>query len=361
MNTNIVRFSTSNRQFYTELKKRVDNYFKENNISKTGNFNMYAKTVLMMLAYFVPYFLLTFQVFESKMAWFLLAALMGFAMAGIGLCVMHDANHGSYSRNKKLNSILSLTINMLGGHSANWRIQHNVIHHTFTNVHDHDEDIAPPGFMRFEPHAKRKWVHKLQFLYAWFFYGMMTLMWSTSKDFKQLNRYNKRGLLKGLNTTFKKELTIIIVSKVIYFAYMLLPYFLIKEMTFLNWFVGFLTVHYIAGFVLAAIFQPAHVAEATEFPLPCDEGNLENDWAIHQLKTTMNFATGDKIFSWMVGGLNYQVEHHLFPTICHVHYSKISEIVKETAAEFNLPYLNKKTFAGALWSHEMMLYKLGRA
>jgi linoleoyl-CoA desaturase len=357
----ILKFNNANRQFYSELKKRVDSYFKDNNISKTGNFNMYAKTAFMLTAYFLPFILISSGIIESKLAWFFLSVLMGFAMAGIGLCVMHDANHGSYSKNKTLNSILSFTTNLLGGHSINWRIQHNVIHHTYTNVHDHDEDITPPGFMRFDPHAERKWIHKLQFLYAWVFYGMMTLMWSTTKDFKQINRYHKKGLLKGMNTTYKKEIAIIIISKILYFGFMFLPYILVKEMTIWNWIVGYLTVHYVAGFVLAAIFQPAHVVENTEFPVPSTEGNLEDDWAVLQLKTTMNFATRDKLFSWLVGGLNHQVEHHLFPTICHVHYSKISEIVKKTAAEFNLPYHAKETFVGALWSHEVMLYKLGRA
>jgi linoleoyl-CoA desaturase len=360
-NQNIVRFNNTNRQFYTELKKRVDGYFRENNISKTGNTNMYIKTVFMFTAYFVPYFLITLNVFDSKLIWFLLATLMGFAMAGIGLCVMHDANHGSYSKSTKINRFLGFaSISIVGGYSLNWRIQHNVIHHTYTNVHEHDEDIAPPGFMRFEPHAKHLWIHKLQFIYAWFFYGLMTLMWSTTKDFKQLIRYNKKGHLKTANTSFGIELTMIIFSKVIYYCYMLLPYFLIKEMTFLNWLCGYIFLHYLAGLILAMIFQPAHVVEETEFPLPNTDGNIENHWAEHQLRTTMNFATGSKLFSWIVGGLNHQVEHHLFPTICHVHYPKISKIVKETAKEFNLPYFNKKTFIGALWSHERLLWKLGR-
>ncbi|MDX2174677.1 MAG: acyl-CoA desaturase [Bacteroidota bacterium] len=360
-NNTIIRFNNTNRQFYNELKKRVDSYFKENKISKSGNLNMYFKTVFMFAAYFTPYLLITLNVFDSKLIWFLLSVLMGFAMAGIGLCVMHDANHGSYSKNTKFNRILGYaSLNILGGHSLNWRIQHNVIHHTYTNIHEEDEDIAPPGFMRFEPHAKRKGIHKLQFLYAWFFYGMMTLMWSTTKDFKQLLRYNKRGLLKGSNTTFGKELTVIIVSKIVYYGYMLLPYFLVKDMTFLNWLCGFLMLHYIAGLVLAMIFQPAHVVQETEFPLPSNEGTLEDHWAQHQLRTTMNFANGDPVFSWLVGGLNYQVEHHLFPTICHIHYPKISKIVEQTAKEFNLPYLRRKTFVGALWSHEIMLWKLGR-
>ncbi len=360
-NSQILRFNNTNRQFYTELKKRVDLYFKEKNLSKSGNVNMYVKTVFMFVAYLTPYFLLVFNVFDSRLVWFLLSIMMGLSMAGIGLCVMHDANHGSYSKNTKLNKLLGyLSMNLVGGYSLNWRIQHNVIHHTYTNVHDHDEDIAPPGFMRFEPHAKRKWIHKLQFLYAWFFYGMMTLMWSTTKDFRQLIRYHKKGHLTAAKTTFRKELITLIASKLIYHLYMLLPYFLVKEMTFLEWLVGFLTIHYLAGLILAMIFQPAHVVEETEFPLPAENGNFENHWAEHQMRTTMNFATGDPVFSWLVGGLNYQVEHHLFPTICHVHYPKISAIVEKTAREFNVPYKKQRTWFGALWSHEIMLWRLGR-
>lgn len=360
-NTTIIRFNNANRQFYTELKKRVDAYFKENNISKNGNFNLYAKTAFMFAAYLVPYFLLVYNVFDNKLVWLLLAALMGFAMAGIGLCVMHDANHGSFSKNTTLNKIIGyISLNLLGGHAINWKIQHNVIHHTYTNVHGHDEDIAPPGFLRFEPHSDKKWVHKLQFIYAWFFYGMMTLMWSTTKDFKQIMRYHKRGLLTSANTTLAKELTIIIVSKILYYGYMLIPLFVVESMTFWNWLVGFIVLHYFASLTLALIFQSAHVVEETEFPLPTESGSIENHWAEHQMRTTMNFATKDPIFGWLVGGLNYQVEHHLFPTISHVHYPKISSIVERTAKEFNIPYNNQRTFIGALWSHQTMLYKFGR-
>jgi len=361
-NTNILRFNNANRQFYTEAKKRVDTYFKENKLSKNGNLNMYLKSIFMFAAYLVPYFLLVFNVVHGQLAWFLIAVLMGLSTAGIGLCVMHDANHGTYSKSTRVNQILAWwSMWLVGGYSINWRIQHNVLHHTYTNVHEHDEDIAPLGFMRFEPHAKHRWIHKFQFLYAWFFYGMLTMMWSTTKDFGQLARYNKMGHLKAAGTTYGRELLILIVSKIAYYAYMLLPYFLIKEMTILQWLCGFVILHYIAGLILAMIFQPAHVVEETEFPLPTNEGNLENHWAEHQMRTTMNFATKDPIFSWLVGGLNYQVEHHLFPNICHVHYPKIASILENCAREFDVPYNSRKTFAGALWSHQVMLWRLGRA
>jgi linoleoyl-CoA desaturase len=185
-------------------------------------------------------------------------------------------------------------------------------------------------------------------------------MWSTSKDFKQLIRYNKAGHLKAAQTTFGKELFRLVLSKLVYYGYIILPFFLVPTMSFLEWLTGFIVLHYVAGLVLAMIFQPAHVVEQTEFPVPADGVNLENHWAEHQLRTTMNFATADPVFSWLVGGLNYQVEHHLFPNICHVHYPRISSIVESTAREFNMPYHSQKTFIGALWSHEVMLWKLGR-
>ncbi|MCU0361036.1 MAG: acyl-CoA desaturase [Bacteroidia bacterium] len=360
-NTNTVRFNNSDRTFYNELKKRVDNYFKENKIEKNGNLNMYIKTVFMFTMYLTPYFLILFGAFESKLVWLLLAVLMGLGMAGIGLSVMHDANHGSYSKNSKFNKFMGyLSMNIVGGFSLNWRIQHNVIHHTYTNIHDHDEDIAPPGMLRFEPHAEKKKIHKFQFIYAWFFYCLMTLMWSTTKDFNQLLRFNKQGYLKTANTTFRRELLVLIISKLGYYGFVLLPYFLVKEMTFLNWLSGFLLVNAVASFWLTMIFQSAHVVEETEFPLPDEKGNVENHWAIHQLRTTMNFATSNPVLTWLVGGLNHQVEHHLFPSICHIHYPEISKIVEKTAHEFNVPYKSAKTFAGAVWSHEKMLWKLGR-
>ena len=361
-NTKILRFNNNNRNFYNELKRRVDLYFKENKVDRNGNLNMYLKTLFMFSAYLGPYFLIASNVSDNKMVWLLLAGLMGLGMAGIGLCVMHDANHGSYSKNVTFNKILGfLSMNIVGGFSLNWRIQHNVIHHTYTNVHEHDEDIAPPGFMRFEPHAERKPIHRLQFIYAWFFYCLMTLMWSTTKDFKQLIRFSRQGHLKAANTTFRKELWILISSKLLYYSFMTLPLFIVPGMTFLNWLSGILIVHAVASLALALIFQSAHVVEDAEFPLPDDKGNLENHWAIHQLKTTNNFATNNPVLTWLVGGLNFQVEHHLFPNICHVHYPKISGIVKQTAEEFSLPYKQSPTFLSALWSHEKMLWQLGRA
>lgn len=359
MSTQSIRFNNANRSFYLTAKKRVDEYFKNNNISRYGNANMVIKSIFMFALYFTPFFLLLFNVFDSNLAQILLSILMGVGMSGIGLSIMHDANHGSYSRNAKINALMCRSMNFIGGSSLNWQLQHNNLHHTYTNIHNHDEDIAPLGFLRFEPHAPYKKIHKFQFIYAWFFYGLMTIMWATTKDFQQLARYNKMGLLAVKKTTYKKELFLLILNKMFYLGFSLALPMLVMKNPWYEILLGWSIMHFTCGMILALIFQPAHVVEETEFPLPSETGNMEDDWAAHQLKTTSNFAQKSWFFSWFVGGLNFQVEHHLFPNICHVHYKKLAPIIEQTAKEFNLPYHTKKTFIGALASHAKLLYQLG--
>lgn len=359
--SNIIRFNTQNRQFYMTLKKRVDEYFKTNNISKFGNYKMVIKSIAMFIIFLGPYAILLSNVFTNGYIQLGLWIMMGVGMSGVGLSIMHDANHGSYSKNHKINKMMSYSMTLIGGSSLNWQLQHNNLHHTFTNIEGHDEDIAPLGFLRFSPHAEYRKIHKFQFLYAWFFYGLMTLMWAFTKDFSQLIRYNKMGLLKGHHTTFKAELFKLSLHKVIYHGYSLVLPLIFVDAPWWQIVIGFVAMHFTCGLILALIFQPAHVVEETEFPTPVgDSHQMQDDWASHQLKTTANFAPKNWLLSWFVGGLNYQVEHHLFPNICHVHYKKIAPIIKETAKEFNLPYHSKSTFIGALVSHAKLLYQLGR-
>jgi linoleoyl-CoA desaturase len=360
MSAQSIRFNNANRSFYLTAKRRVDEYFKTNNISRYGNYKMVIKTIFMFTLYFTPFVLLILNTFDNLWLQALLCILMGFGMSGIGLSVMHDANHGSYARNAKLNALMCRSMNFIGGSSINWQLQHNTLHHTYTNIHDHDEDIAPLGFLRFEPHAEYKKIHKFQFLYAWFFYGLMTIMWATTKDFSQLKRYHEMGLLTTKKTTYTKELYKLILNKLFYLGYSLGLPLLIMDNPWYQILTGWAIMHFTCGLILALIFQPAHVVDLTEFPLPDSTGNMEDDWAVHQLKTTTNFAQKSWAFSWFVGGLNFQVEHHLFPNICHVHYKKIAPIIEETAKEFNLPYHSKKTFVGALAAHAKLLYALGK-
>ena len=355
-----VHFVKGNKaDFYKVLRQRVNEYFKKEKISRHANGNMVFKTICMLSLYLAPFILML--TLDLNAWWYILLwAVTGVGMAGVGLSVMHDANHGAYSKSPLVNKIIGKVLVLLGGNDANWRIQHNVLHHTYTNVNNMDEDIAPPPFiLRFSPHTKRLKIHRFQHIYAYFFYGLMTIMWFVSKDYQQAKRYHEMDLVKTQGLTIRKHIFNIVFNKLIYaFVFLALPFWLSPA----SWYVtllGFLLMQFICGFILGIIFQPAHVVPTSTYPLPDATGDIEADWAVSQMYNTANFAQKAKLFSWYVGGLNYQVEHHLFPNICHVHYSKLSKIVKATAEEFEIPYHSYKTFIGALKEHTKMLYDLG--
>ncbi len=358
-----IKFSPKiGRDFNSTLKKRVRAYFKDNNISKYANANMKIKTIFMITLYLTPYFLMLTGVVTN--IWLIAAcwAVMGLGIAGIGLSIMHDANHGAYSKNENVNYIIGRIVNLVGGYAPTWKIQHNILHHTYTNIHGYDEDVSPAvSLLRFSPADKHIPIHRFQFIYAWFFYSLMTVMWMTTKDFQQLFRYKKMGLTKTESANFGKLLFELVTSKLIFYVYVIIIPILVLD---IPWWatLGFvLMMQLIAGFILAIVFQPAHVVPETNFPVPEKDLTIENNWAIHQLETTSNFAPKSTILYWLVGGLNYQVEHHLFPNICHVHYKKLSKIVKATAEEFSVPYHSEPTFFSALRSHGKMLKQLGVA
>ncbi len=359
MSVRAVKFNVQDRpEFFKVLRKRVNAHFKENNISKNANTKMKIKTAFMIVLYFTPLGLLLTGSISSLGAMFLMFAIMGFGMSGIGLAIMHDANHGSYSKNRKVNKVLGYLLNFIGGYPINWIIQHNVLHHSFTNVEGFDEDIEQ-NVMRFSPSQDRKGIFKFQAFYAPFFYGLMTIYWILSKDFEALVRYNKMGLLEGQGTTMKKAMTEVVFNKIWYLAITLVLPIYFLDFAWWQVLLGFLMMHFISGLILALVFQPAHVIQETEFFLPDEETSVENNWAIHQLLTTANFANDSTILSWYVGGLNFQIEHHLFPNICHIHYKDIAPIVKQTAEEFNIPYHQHKTFFAAIKSHFKLLHSLG--
>ncbi|MFT5581883.1 MAG: linoleoyl-CoA desaturase [Lentimonas sp.] len=359
LNMSQVKFSkTTNEEFYKELRKKVVDYFKTTGKSRYSNWNMIAKTIFMCALYLTPLTLLL-TVVESTGIAILMWSIMGFGMAGIGLSIMHDANHGAYSKNARVNKYLGYLIYLVGGHDVNWRIQHNVLHHTYTNISGLDEDINPGVVMRFNPHEPRLKGHKAQHIYAWALYGLMTLSWFLKKDIDQLISYNKRDLLSTQNVSFRRAMWSIVLTKLIYAVLILALPLIYSSPVWYVTILGFLLMHFIAGVMLGIIFQPAHCVPSSNYPVPDESGNIDADWAVNQLYNTANFAPGARLFSWYVGGLNYQVEHHLFPNICHVHYRNLSAIVKETASAYNLPYNSFKTFGNALKAHGKMLYDLG--
>lgn len=361
-NIKLVKFAPKGyASFHDMIRAKTNEYFTQNNIDKLANTTMYVKSVVLISMYFVPFiFIVTGLVSFNLWLFYGMWLLMGLGVAGIGMSVMHDSNHGSYFKNQKLNMALGGILNWVGGYARNWRIQHNILHHTYTNLHGLDEDIDAGMLIRMGPGQKLRKFHRYQHIYAWFLYTLMNLSWVFMKDYVRLLRYAKNGMLVKEKVTLRYALIELTAYKLFYLAYTIVLPILVLDIPAYHVLLGFLVMHMLAGLILACVFQMAHVMETSEYPTPPEDLRMENNWSVHQLLNTTNFSPGSRIMSWYVGGLNYQIEHHLFPNISHVHYPKISKLVKESAEHFNLPYNVQPTFLAALIEHGKMLKKLGR-
>lgn len=350
------KFGHSAVSVHAELKKRVNEYFEKHKLDPTGNGNLYTKAIILVAGYLLVYIHL---VFFTPSAWLAIpeCVILGLFTSGIGFNVMHDGSHSSFSKYKWLNTLAAFSLDFLGASSAMWKNKHVIIHHTYTNIDGIDDDIEAEPFLRLAPTQKFYKMHKYQHLYFWFLYGLLYLFWVFFTDYKKYFS-GKVGTvpLKKLSNT---DHILFWSFKVFHFGmYIVLP---IIMCGFLPWLIGFFTYTFVTGVVLSIVFQLAHTVEETGFPEAKQPTNkMEDEWAVHQLKTTANFATGNKIITWFVGGLNFQVEHHLFPKISHAHYPDISRIIKQTCADMNIPYLEHPRMTTAIASHVAHLKKMGQ-
>ncbi|ARV05756.1 acyl-CoA desaturase [Polaribacter sp. SA4-10] len=319
---------------------------------------MVTKTVIMLSLFFGPLILLGTGSITDIRLLFLLYIISGFGMSGIGMGVMHDAIHGSYAKNITINTLLSYSFNLIGGNASVWRIQHNVLHHTYTNIDHADDDLNAPYFLRFSPNAKHYWMHQYQHIYIWFFYSLSTISWITTKDFVRLKRFRDMGFLNKKNE-YKKTLIAMTAWKIFYYSYALILPMIMLPFSWYLILLAFLCMHFVTGLLVSIVFQIAHIMPDTTFPLPDEQGMMNNNWYGHQFATTTNFSPKSNILFWLIGGLNYQVEHHVLPDVCHVHYKKLTKIVADTAEEFGMPYHVKKSMLQAIIDHTKMLKQLG--
>lgn len=343
-------------QFQTELHRRVEEHF-----TSTGKFQrdcprMYFKSLVILASFFASYILLVFVC----TTWYTVLPLtmaLGLATAAIGFNIQHDAGHRAYSNVGWINKLMSWTIDMVGGSSYMWHWKHGVFHHTYTNIAGHDTDIELGFLGRLAPHQKHYAFHRWQQFYLWLLYGFVVIKWNLFDDFHSYftgkigeHRYPRpRGW----------DLVVFLGGKLLFFSLaFLIPMFVHSWWVVLLFYT--LTMLF-TGIILSVVFQLAHCEEHALFPTPDDHsGRMEHAWAIHQAETTVDFAPRSRVLTWLLGGLNYQIEHHLFPRICHTNYPALSQIVKQTCHDFGVPYNVHQTLWSALKAHYRWLQRMGQ-
>lgn len=351
-----IKFSGTDA-FQKALKSRIDRYFQFTKRSPRDCPQMYLKTGLVLTWFFTAYALLVF----APLAWWAaipVAVLLGLAMSAIGFNIQHDGGHRAYSRHNWVNSLMAKTLDLLGGSSYVWNHKHNTVHHTHTNITGHDDDIEVGVFARMSPHQKRYPFHKYQHIYLWLMYGFLPVKWQLFDDYYNIAR-GKIGAYRFARPK-GKDLAVFIAGKLVFYSLAFaIPLLAGHSIGMVIAF--YILANWVNGILLATVFQLAHVVEEAGFPMPDDTtGKMPTHWAVHQVETTVDFARGNRVLCWFLGGLNFQVEHHLFPRICHIHYPKISRIVENVCKDFGVRYNAHKGFWSGVASHVRWLRQMGQ-
>ncbi|MEW6775205.1 MAG: acyl-CoA desaturase [Bdellovibrionota bacterium] len=348
--SNAIRFSSpADDKFTQTLKQRVNAYFSNRGLSEHGNALMWAK-VIFYLGWYLGSCALILSGRFTGVTLILLYVSAGFATAGIGFNIAHDACHSALSSREWVNRLFGHTFTLIGAHAYNWKITHNVIHHSFTNIPYADGDLHPGPWLRFcQLQEGNRWYHRFQHLYAIPLYCLTTVSWVFLKDYLHMTRKVHTGYNKPNPPAV--EYFFLIAAKLLHYAAFLAIPIGVLHLPLWQVITGFFLLHAAAGSSLAIVFAVGHVVEQAEFPKLGEDRVIKNSWFAHQVRTTCNFATKNPFFFWTVGGLNFQIEHHLFPRVCHIHYPAIQPIVRETVREFGLPYNEFETLSGALREH----------
>ncbi len=350
----IVQFSQPKGAFFSSLRQAVDDYFAKNQLEPTGNFQLYSKAAT-LIALYIVFYVGMFAPIATPLK-LVSAALLGFVQALVGFNIMHDACHDAFSNKKSVNYWFGLSMNALGSDAFMWRQKHNLIHHTYTNVDGMDDDIAKTPLLRMCETQPRYSAHRFQHIYMPFLYAISTLYWIVVKDFQiYFGGYHYNMPLAKMKAL---DHFVFWFSRILYFfMYFFLPVY------FSGWGIGitqFVLMHVFLGLTMSLVFQLAHVVDNVSFEhLDSDKLTLENEWAVHQIATTSDFAVDNKVVSWFLGGLNYQAVHHLFPRVSHVHYPALQKIIAKTCEEHGVTYHSFPTTIDALKSHFRHMRRLG--
>jgi linoleoyl-CoA desaturase len=350
-------FDNSQGSFFKALKEKVDHYFADTKLDTAGNGKLYFKSAVQVLSACALYVVLVFFT-PMPLISVVLCLILGLNLAVIGFNVMHEGGHQCFSRHTWINKISAHFLNVLGGTAYYWKIKHNINHHTYTNIEGMDSDIDVKPFMRLHEEQPRYWYHRFQHIYWVVLYGISYLAWIFYEDFQKYftGKISPNSERKKIA---RKEHIVFWFTKITYIGvYIVVPVIMVG---WLPWLIGFFIITFVCGLAISIVFQLAHVVEGTQFHsvMHQDDGRRQ-EWALHQIGTTANFATSNGLLYWLLVGLNFQIEHHLFPRISHIHYPQVSRFVKQACRESNIAYLEYTTMFKAIASHLLHLRKLGR-
>lgn len=344
------------KEFLTELHRRVEEYFRSTGLPKKGGWRVCLKAAIILTCFFAAYGMLLF-VAQNIWQGLALAILLALSITAIGFNIQHDGGHRSFSEHLWVNRLAAMTMDMVGASSYVWHQKHAILHHNYVNITGYDPDIDLSGLGRLSPHQAWHWCYRWQHLYMWVLYGLLIIKWQWAADFRNLisGRIHRHPIPRPKGW----DLVVFIIGKTIFFILGFGLPLLYHPLWVVLFFYAVVVIT--MGVPLSVVFQLPHCVGQADFPLPNEDTNqMKNPWAVHQAQVTLDFDRHSPIKTWLLGGLNFHLEHHLFPGICHVNYPGMSKAVEETCRKFGVKYAEHRSFWTGLVEHYRWLRKMGR-
>ncbi len=341
-------------EFYKELNEKIEQYFSQKGIHKTGNRIMIFKIIL----YFsLDIFFYTLMITSrSATGFYTFYLLMGLSILLTAFNISHDAAHGVAVKSKSWNKLLfSLSFNLQGNNAYVWGKNHNESHHLYTNIEGSDIDVLNNPLFRMTESQSLKWFHRYQFIYAPFLYLLYSINWFFFRETLMLFNYSSRTIKIVIP---KNEVVKLVLYKLLYIVYMIvLPIYFLP----FGWqtvLLAFILNHFIISILFVGVLGVSHLSDFVQHPVPDKDNRLNMSWPKLQMCTSVDYNADSKFFNWTLGGFNAHALHHLLPNICHVHYLAILPIFRELAKKYGLTYM-EMPYRKSLVSHFRFLKGMG--
>lgn len=336
--------------FFTELKAEVDEHLQRAPPPRAA----WALKTAFIITWWVASWVVLVFVVQTWWQAALAAISLGLAMAGIGFNVQHDGGHHASSSHRALNRLAAFGLDLLGGSSWIWHWKHNVFHHTHPNLVGLDVDIDIQPFVRLAPDQPRHAWHRYQHVYTWFLYALLAIKWHFVDDFRDVitGRIGQQSFPRPRGL----ELVTFVAGKLLFvtWAFVIpLQFHPVRHVL-----LGYLIASITLSLCLAITFQAAHCVEQASFPSSVSSEPV--DWAQHQLRTSVDFGPQQRGWTALLGGLNFQTVHHLFPRLSHLELAAVAPLVHAACARHGVEYRVLPGFGAAIASHFRWLRRMGQ-
>ncbi|ACU63100.1 fatty acid desaturase family protein [Chitinophaga pinensis] len=341
-------------EFYKELNERIEQYFAEQGMHRTGNNKMIFKIILYFSLDLLFYVLMITS--TTPVGFYTFYMLMGLAVLMTAFNVSHDAAHGVAVRSKRWNKLLfSVSFNLQGNNAYVWGKNHNESHHLYTNVEGSDIDVLNNPLFRMTESQELKWYHRYQFIYAPFLYLLYSLNWFFFRETLMLLNYSSRTIKVEIP---RNEVVKLIIYKLLYIGYMVVLPAVLLPFGLKTVLLAFLLNHFMVSVIFVGVLGVSHLSDFVSHPVPDRNNKLDMSWPKLQMSTSVDYNANSVFFNWTLGGFNAHALHHLLPNICHVHYLDILPVFRELAEKHGLTYM-EMPYHKALASHFRFLKAMG--